>query len=170
MDYKRINHTINLIQRNVEPDSVCFLIIDDTLSKKDKSTRKIKGLDCYHSHSDGEITWSHCIVSSHYKVFEYYAPLDFKLYFRKQFFGNKSRKLFKSKHELALNLISEFIPAIEVTRLLIDVWYTSGKVMLHALSKGYHTIGRVKSNFVIYPGGIKTNVKKFSTYVCKDDT
>lgn len=42
--------------------------------------------------------------------------------------------------------------------------------MLHALSKGYHTIGRIKSNRVIYPAGIKTNVKEFSKLVSKDET
>lgn len=69
-----------------------------------------------------------------------------------------------------MNLIDEFIPATETTYLLIDAWYTSSKVMLHALLKGYHTIGRIKSNRVIYPGGIKTSVKEFSTFIRKDET
>jgi hypothetical protein len=52
----------------------------------------------------------------------------------------------------------------------VDAWYTLGKLMLHALSKDYHTIRRIKSNRVIYPGGIKTNTKDFSTHVSKDET
>ena len=170
MNYKRIEHSLHEIRRNVESDSVGFLIIDDTLSKKDKSTKKIEGLDYHHSHSDCKTMWSHCVVSSHYKVSEYSIPLNLKLYLRKQFLGKKAKKLFKNKQELAMELMDEFIPATEITYLLIDAWYTSGKVMLHALSKGYHTIGRIKSNRVIYPGGIKTNVKKFSTFIRRNET
>lgn len=33
---------------------------------------------------------------------------------------------------------------------MADAWYTWGKLMLHAVKKGYHTIGKVKSNSVIY--------------------
>jgi len=50
-----------------------------------------------------------------------------------------------------MELVNEFISVTNVTYLFIDAWYTSGKVMLHALSKGYYAIGRIKSNRVIYP-------------------
>jgi hypothetical protein len=170
VDYKRINHSLNVVRSNVDEDTVGFLIIDDSLSKKDKSTKKIEGLDYHHSHSDGKTMWSHCVVTSHYKISEYSLPIDYKLYLRKQFFGNKAKKYFKNKQELAMQLIDEFTPVTETTYLLVDAWYTSGKLMLHALKKGYHTIGRVKSNRVIYPGGIKTSVKEFSTYISKDET
>jgi hypothetical protein len=140
------------------------------LSKKDKSTKKIEGLDYHHSHSDGKTVWSHCVVTSHYKISDYSLPQNFKLYLRKQFFGNKAKKYFKNKQELAMQLIDEFTPVTETTYLLVDAWYTSGKLMLHALKRGYHTIGRIKSNRVIYPGGIKTSVKEFSTFISKDET
>lgn len=42
--------------------------------------------------------------------------------------------------------------------------------MLHGLKRGYHTIGRIKSNRVIYPFGIKTSVKRFSVHICKNET
>jgi hypothetical protein len=48
MDYKRVNHSMNTIRRSVDEDTVGFLIIDDTLSKK------IEGLEYHHSHSDGK--------------------------------------------------------------------------------------------------------------------
>jgi hypothetical protein len=170
VDYKRINHSLNVVRSNVDEGTVGFLIIDDSLSKKDKSTKKIEGLDYHHSHSDGKTMWSHCVVTSHYKISDYSLPQNFKLYFRKQFFGNKAKKYFKNKQELAMQLIDDFVPVTETTYLLVDAWYTSGKLMLHALKRGYHTIGRIKSNRVIYPGGIKTSVKEFSTFISKDET
>lgn len=140
------------------------------MSKKDKSTKKIEGLDYHHSHSDGKTMWSHCVVTSHYKISDYSLPQNYKLYLRKNFFSNKAKKYFKNKQELAMQLIDEFMPVTETTYLLVDAWYTSGKLMLHALRRGYHTIGRIKSNRVIYPGGIKTSVKEFSKYISKDET
>ncbi|MFZ5351136.1 MAG: IS701 family transposase [Bacillota bacterium] len=170
VDYKRISHSLKTVQRNVDEGTVGFLIVDDSLSKKDKSTKKIEGLDYHHSHSDGKTMWSHCVVTSHYKVSEYSLPQNYKLYLRKQYFGKKDKKHFKNKHQLAMQLIDEFAPATEITYLLVDAWYTSGKLMLHALRKGYHTVGRIKSNRVIYPGGIKTNVKEFATHIRKNET
>lgn len=170
VDYKRISHSLKTVQRNVAEGTVGFLIVDDSLSKKDKSTKKIEGLDYHHSHSDGKTMWSHCVVTSHYKVSEYSLPLSFKLYLRKQYFGKKAKKYFKNKQQLAMQLIDEFLPSTEITYLLVDAWYTSGKLMLHALRKGYHAIGRIKSNRVIYPGGIKTNVKEFASLIRKDET
>ena len=170
VDYKRINHSLNFVRNNVAEGAVGFLIIDDSLSKKDKSTKKIEGLDYHHSHSDGKTMWSHCVVTSHYKISEYSLPLDYKLYLRKQFFGTKAKKLFRNKQQLAMQLMDEFIAATETTYLLVDNWYTPGKLILHALSKGYHTIGRIKSNRVIYPGGIKTSVKEFATFIRNEET
>lgn len=54
--------------------------------------------------------------------------------------------------------------------MLVDSWYTSAKILLHGLINGYHTIGRIKSNRVIYPAGIKTNVGKFSSYIKSNET
>ncbi len=69
-----------------------------------------------------------------------------------------------------MQLMDEFLPVTETTYSLADAWYTSGKLMLHALSKGYHTIVRIKFNRAIYPGGIKTNVKEFSIFIREEET
>jgi hypothetical protein len=170
VDYKRISHSVHTVRKNVNQSAVGFLIVDDSLSKKDNSTKKIEGLEYHHSHSDGKTMWSHCIVSSHYKIADYSLPLNFKLYLRKQYFGSKAKRHFKNKHELAMQLVDEFVPASTTTYLLIDAWYTSGKLMLHALRRGIHSIGRIKSNRVIYPFGLKTSVKDFSKHVRKNET
>jgi hypothetical protein len=51
-----------------------------------------------------------------------------------------------------MQLIDEFTLVTETTYFLIDSWYTSGELMLHTLRKVYYTIGRIKSNRMIYPG------------------
>lgn len=168
VDQVRIESSLSQISKNVNSNAVGFLIVDDTLSKKDTSTKKIEGLDFHNSHTDGnKPKWSHCVVTSHYNISDYSVPLSYKLYLRKEFLGKKAAKRFRNKQELAMDLIDEFTPVTDVNYLLIDSWYTSAKVMLHALSRGYHTIGRVKSNRVIYPAGIKTNLSDFAKFVDK---
>ena len=167
---ERIFHAISEISNTCEDSDVGFLIIDDTLTKKNTSTKKIEGLDFHNSHADGNKTkWSHCLVTSHYKINDYSIPLDFRQYHRKES-SKKLSKKFLDKNELAMELINEFTPVTKNNYLLVDSWYTSAKILLHGLINGCHTIGRIKSNRVIYPAGIKTNVKKFSSYIRTNET
>ena len=167
---ERIFHAISEISNTCEDSDVGFLIIDDTLTKKNTSTKKIEGLDFHNSHADGnKPKWSHCLVTSHYKINDYSIPLDFRQYHRKES-SKKLSKKFLDKNELAMELINEFTPVTKNNYLLVDSWYTSAKILLHGLINGCHTIGRIKSNRVIYPAGIKTNVGKFSSYIKSNET
>ena len=167
---ERIFHAISEISNTCEDSDVGFLIIDDTLTKKNTSTKKIEGLDFHNSHADGnKPKWSHCLVTSHYKINDYSIPLDFRQYHRKES-SKKLSKKFLDKNELAMELMNEFTPVTKNNYLLVDSWYTSAKILLHGLINGCHTIGRIKSNRVIYPAGIKTNVKKFSSYIRTNET
>lgn len=167
---ERIFHAISEISNTCEDSDVEFLIIDDTLTKKNTSTKKIEGLDFHNSHADGnKPKLSHCLVTSHYKINDYSIPLDFRQYHRKES-SKKLSKKFLDKNELAMELINEFTPVTKNNYLLVDSWYTSAKILLHGLINGCHTIGRIKSNRVIYPAGIKTNVKKFSSYIRTNET
>ncbi|EMU52602.1 IS701 family transposase [Clostridium butyricum] len=167
---ERIFHAISEISNTCEDNDVGFLIIDDTLSKKNASTKKIEGLDFHNSHADGnKPKWSHCLVTSHYKINDCSIPLNFKQYHRKES-SKKLSKKFLDKNELAMELISEFTPVTKINYLLVDSWYTSATILLHDLINGCHTIGRVKYNRVIYPARIKNNVTKFSSYIRPNET
>jgi len=42
-----------------------------------------------------------------------------------------------------MNEDEDFLTFVEEEEyLFVDAWYTSGKLMLHGLKRGYHTIGR----------------------------
>ena len=166
----RILHAMSEILKTSDEDDIGFLIIDDTLSKKDTSTKSIEGLDFHNSHTDGnKPMWSHCLVTSHYKINDYSIPLDFKQYQRKKSFGDNSSN-FKNKQQLAIELINNFTPVTKNNYILVDSWYTSSQILLNGLINGCHTIGRIKSNRIIYPAGIKINVKDFSKYIKPNET
>ena len=56
-----------------------------------------------------------------------------------------------------------------VSYFLCDSWYTTTKLINPFIEKGFHTIGALKTNRNIYPGGIKTSIQEFSMFIRKDD-
>ena len=52
---------------------------------------------------------------------------------------------------------------------LWDSWFTNKDVINAHFQKGYHLIGALKTNRVIYPKGISIQVKDFAQYIKKND-
>ena len=44
---------------------IMFIIVDDTYSKKDKSTKRMEALDFHYSQDDDKSVWSHFVVTVH---------------------------------------------------------------------------------------------------------
>jgi SRSO17 transposase len=159
-------------QRIKKGDSrhLVFFIIDDTNSKKDKSTNKIEALDFHYSHEDGKTMWSHNVVTTHVVSDKYSFPWDFRPYFRKEY-CEAQHIVFKSKNDLALEMIESFFAQEdELVYVLMDNWYTSEKVVNACNRKGFHVIAAVKTNRKICPAGIWIGMSDFATkYIHKSD-
>ena len=54
--------------------------------------------------------------------------------------------------------------------LLCDSWYTAKNLIEAFAVHGFHTIGAIKTNRVIYPCGIHQQVKDFAALLSKDDS
>ena len=52
---------------------------------------------------------------------------------------------------------------------LFDSWFTCPKVLDAYAIRGYQCIGAIKTNRIIYPQGIRTNISKFAQYIKKND-
>jgi hypothetical protein len=52
---------------------------------------------------------------------------------------------------------------------LCDAWYTCEKVINAYFKKGYHLIGALKTNRVIFPQGIRIQIKDFAQYIERND-
>lgn len=150
---------------------IVFFIIDDTQSKKDRSTKKMEGLDEHFSHSDGKTVWSHSVVTAHLVSEGYSNAWDFRSYFRDTYCVEHGLP-FKSKNDLAVELINDYeSPTDEQVYVLVDSWYTSEKLVNACAAKGYHLIGGLRVNRKIYPLGIGIKISEFaSTYMRKSDT
>ena len=66
--------------------------------------------------------------------------------------------------------VAEELPVAPViSYFLCDSWYTSTKVMDAFVSKGFYTVGALKTNRIIYPCGIKQKISEFALHLQKTD-
>lgn len=147
-----------------------FFIVDDTCCKKDVSTKKMEALSFQYSHEDGKSVWCHNVVTAHVVSGSCSYAWDFRPYYHKEYAG-AHRLEFKSKNDLALEMIEAF-PSHddEAVYVLMDSWYTSGKVIDACNRKGFHVIGAVRTNRFIFPSGIRILISDFATkYIQKTD-
>jgi SRSO17 transposase len=149
---------------------IIFLIIDDSGCHKNRSTRRMEGLDFHFSHTEGKSVWSHCLVTSHVVAEGFSFSWDFRPYFREAY-CQEHHLPFKSKNKLAMEMIRNF-PAYEDEQVYVvmDSWYSSRKMIDTCLSKGFHVIAAVKSNRKICPQGIRVSMSEFaSQYIENSD-
>lgn len=171
---RRMEFMIERIQRSRKKKgddrTLVFFIVDDTGCKKDKTTKRMEGLDFHFAHDDGKSVWSHCVVTSHLVTDGYSLAWDFRPYFRKEY-CDKHGLNFKSKNDLAVEMIEDYPSSDdELVYVLTDSWYTSEKIVNACNAKGFHIIAAVKSNRMIYPMGIRISLSDFaSKYVRKAD-
>ena len=118
-----------------------YLIIDDTPVAK--TGHHIAGT-CGHRLDAKPAYWGHRFVSALYVYGPYKVPLGYRLYCNKRHCQTSGR-LFKSKIELALELLADFVPPCRVsTVVLFDCWYNA-PAMIHAVRRrGFYYVTRVR--------------------------
>jgi len=153
-----INHYLN---SNLKRDSIGFLAIDDTVNPKMKSS-KTEGVSFNHSHTLHKNIKSHCIVSSNFVCGNISIPIDYKCYLNKAN-SEALNKNFKSKPDIAMDLISKFDKPSNVKKLycLTDSWYTSYKLIDFCRGNNVSLIGAIKSNRLMAHDGEKMQIKEF---------
>ena len=139
-----------------------FCIVDDTISSKTKpSSRALHPIEdtyFHQSHLKKEQDYGHqavgVMLSCNGMVLNYAMVMY-----------DKSR----SKIQIACDIAKE-LPVVPVPSfLLCNCWYSCVKVMDAFLLKGFHTIGALKTNRVIFPAGIRQQISQFVQFIHKTD-
>jgi len=133
-----------------------FLSLDDSLTNKDKGTRKLEPVDWYFDHKCRRTVKASNHVSLSISWGAYYFPLLERLYLRQATVRKRNRhrsgkpKLrYVSKLDLARQLleqVSSFLPKGVPVYVLFDSWYTSAKLVRWIRQQGWHVIAGIKSN------------------------
>ena len=141
-----------------------FVSLDDTVNVKTKpssqASRPIEMAEFHYSHLLGKQVWGHQVIAAMISCGETALNYDIHRY----------DKTTQSKMDYAKELISG-LPIPETTAyFLTDSWYTNGKLIDACAARGYHFIGAMKTNRIIYPQGIHISIAEFAAkYIEKND-
>ena len=75
----------------------------------------------------------------------------------------------QSKIQIVCDIAKELPVTPVPSFFLCDCWYSCKKVMDAFMSKGFYTIGALKTNRVIFPAGMRQNISRFAQFICKTD-
>lgn len=132
-----------------------YCIVDDTIASKTKpSSRALHPIeDAYfhQSHLKGKQDYGHQAVAVMLSCNGIVLNYAFVLY-------NKSI----SKIDIVQNIAEELPVPPVMSYFLCDCWYTSEKVINTFAAKGFHTIGALKTNRMLYPFGIRKKLSEFA--------
>ena len=132
-----------------------FCIVDDTIASKSKpSSRALHPIeDAYfhQSHLKGKQDYGHQAVAVMLSCNGIVLNYAFVMY-------NKSI----SKINIVQNIAKELPVPPVMSYFLCDCWYVSEKIINTFSIKGFHTIGALKTNRMLYPFGIKKKLNEFA--------
>lgn len=132
-----------------------FCIVDDTIASKTKpSSRALHPIeDAYfhQSHLKGKQDYGHQAVAVMLSCNGIVLNYAFVLY-------NKSI----SKIHIVQNIARELPVPPVMSYFLCDCWYVSEKIISTFVERGFHTIGALKTNRMLYPFGIRKKLSEFA--------
>ena len=132
-----------------------FCIVDDTIASKTKpSSRALHPIeDAYfhQSHLKGKQDYGHQAVAVMLSCNGIVLNYAFVMY-------NKSI----SKIDIVQNIAKELPVPPVMSYFLCDCWYVSEKIIDTFVAKGFHTIGALKTNRMLYPFEIKKKLSEFA--------
>ena len=141
-----------------------YKIIDDTVCRK---YSQLTQMVCYNHSSVLGTVLSHNYVTSLYVNNAVAVPDGLKLY------GNQEKCLekgieFKTRLQLAQEMIREHTPRAKSTIWLWDSWYTCSDMASECKSHGYNWIGEIKSNRVVFYKEKRFRLDELFNWLCSE--
>jgi hypothetical protein len=141
--------------RTSDPTSPLYLTLDDSLTPKDRGTRRLDSVDWHFDHNQKRTikAGSHVVLRIHWGAFHF--PLSWRLYLRESTVRRLNRRRkntklrYRSKLELAREMLHQVVSLLPKTNpiyVLFDSWYTSAKLVKWIRQQGWHVIAAIKSN------------------------
>lgn len=132
-----------------------FCIVDDTIASKTKPSSQalhpIEDAYFHQSHLKGKQDYGHQAVAVMLSCNGIVLNYAFVMY-------NKSI----SKIDIVQNIAAELPVPPVMSYFLSDCWYVSEKIINTFAAKGFHTIGALKTNRMLYPFGLKKKLSEFA--------
>jgi hypothetical protein len=135
-----------------EIEPIIFISLDDSVNEKHKAHSKAKrpmeAVRSLYSHLKGGFVYGHQVFAA------MAGNMCYKIEFCEENDGGKIEKAIK---------VAESLPKLTKPGfVLMDSWYTCKDIINAFRGKGYHTIGALKTNRVIYPNGKSIQISQFA--------
>jgi hypothetical protein len=141
-----------------------FVSIDDTVNVKTKpssqASRPMEKAEFHYSHLLGKQVWGHQAMAMMVSCGKTALNYDIHRY----------DKSVQSKISYVQEAIGQLPVPETPAYVLADSWYTNAKIMDSSAARGYHFIGAMKTNRIIYPAGLRISISEFAAkYIEKND-
>jgi len=137
-------------------ESVEYKVIDDTVCRKYSPRTEMV---CYNHSSTMGTVLSHDYVTSLYVNNDLALPDGLKLYGNEKKCKEKGIP-FRTKVQLACEMMDEHTPRAKRTILLWDSWFTCYEMVARCEAHGYNWIGEIKCNRIVFYEGRKYHLNE----------
>jgi hypothetical protein len=144
--------------------SVEYRIIDDTVCRKYSPKTEMV---CYNHSSTMGTVLSHDYVTSVYVNNEHAVPDGLRLYGSQKKCREKGVE-FKTKVQLACEVIEEHVSRAKQTIGLWDSWFTCQETVERCKKRGFNWIGEIKSNRIVYYEKEKYRLRELVDKLCSE--
>jgi len=125
------------------------VIVDDTIIEK--TGKDMDGVGYLYDHSKGKSVLCHDIVSTFYRNGEQLIPLFFNPYLKKEV-AEKIGVWFKTKNQIALDLLRMSLIQVHPEAVVFDEWYMCKDMLEFCNNRGLTWVSQAKKNRVIQLG------------------
>lgn len=154
-------------RRTVEP---LFVIHDDTIAQKTKPSSQarfpIEQAGFHHSHLLGKVVWGHQVQATVLGCSDLSLIHSIDLYDKT--FTHPDGTVY-TKIDRVCDLAQTLPLPPHGGYCLVDSWFTCPRVMDAYAAAGYHVIGALKTNRILYPQGIRVSIQDFAQHIRKED-
>ena len=142
------------------------VIVDDTIIEKTGET--MDGVGYLYDHAQGKNVLCHDIVSTFYRNEEQRIPLFFSPYVKKEV-AEKTNVWFKTKNQIALDLLRMSLIQVHPEAVVFDEWYM-GKDMIEFCNTRVLTwVSQAKRNRLIQLGEEWVQLSVYATLLSKQE-
>ena len=137
------------LNQNIHSKDGGVIIVDDTIIEK--TGKDMEGIGYLYDHSKGKSVLCHNIVSTFYRNGEQHVPLFFNPYTKKEI-AEKLGIWFKTKNQIALDLLRMSLMRIHPEAVVFDEWYMCKDMLEFCNNSGLTWISQAKNNRLIQLG------------------
>jgi hypothetical protein len=140
------------------------LIVDDTIIEK--SGEHMDGVGFLFDHCKMKSVRCHDIVSTFYQNMNMHIPLYFTLYLKEEYASHMDI-WFKTKIQIALELIKKSLIQVTPEVIVFDAWYMSKELVDFISSRGLFWVSSAKSNRLIQIDDLWISVSMYARDLSK---